>query len=112
MVDYMNRTIQIMLDLANLADQKKETPFESDMGLGYRSFSGYIRKGVQEMITLQNEYYSVCESRDWANSSKESAEELLVKIFGTKEVTEYNEEEIAKIKAVVSEIEKSYDDED
>lgn len=110
--DYKNRVIHIFLDLANLADEKKETPFERDLGFGYRCFTSYVRRGVQDIIKLQDEYYSVCETRDRWKSELDDANDLLERVFGTTEVTEFNDEEIAKIKAVVAEIEKSWESKD
>lgn len=109
-VDKVNKVIKILLDLANIADEKQETPFDKEIGLGYRAFSSYAREGVQEIIKLQGDYYTACEMRDRAKTDFEDNEELLKRIFGTTEVTEYNDEEIAKIKAVVAEIEKSWED--
>ena len=40
MNDY-NNLIKIMLNLADLADEKQETPFDHEMGLGYRAFTSY-----------------------------------------------------------------------
>ncbi len=111
-VDSVNKVIEILLNLANIADEKKETPFDKEMGLGYRAFTGYIREGVQGIIKLQSDYYTACEMRDRAKEDLENNEELLKRIFGTTEVTEYNDKEIEKIKAVVAEIEKSWEDDE
>ncbi len=111
-IDNVNKVIKIMLDLANIADEREETPFDKEMGLGYRAFTGYIREGVQGIIKLQSDYYTACEMRDRAKEDLKDYEELLNRIFGTTDVTEYNDEEIAKIKAVVAAIEKSWENDE
>ena len=108
-VDNVNKVIEILLNLANIADEKEETPFDKEMGLGYRAFTGYIREGVQGIIKLQSDYYSACYSRDMAKEELKDNKELLKRIFGTTDITEYNDEDIAKIKAVVKEIEKQWE---
>ena len=50
----INKLIKIMLDLADISDEKQETPFDMEMGLGYRAFTGYIRKGCKDIIDLQS----------------------------------------------------------
>ena len=56
--DPINQIIKIMLDLADLADEKKETPFGDELGLGCYAFSNYVRKGIIEVINLRAKYYS------------------------------------------------------
>ena len=107
--DGINKLIKIMLDLANIADEEQETPFDKKMGLGYRAFSVYIRKGCKEIIELQSNYYSACESREYAKMELKSNEELLEKIFGRTDVDVYNDEEIARFKALADEIQKEID---
>lgn len=108
-IDNVNKLIKILLDLANTADEKKELPFDKELGLGYRSFSNYVREGVQGIIKLQSDYYAICERYNMAKEELEDNKKYLKYIFGTSEVTEYNEENIAKIRAVVEEIEKTYE---
>ena len=108
----INRLIKIMLDLANISDEEKETPFDRKMGLGYRAFTSYIRNGCKEIIDLQDNYYSALESKDYAERMLKSNEEFIERIFGDLNVTEFNDEEIARIKAVVDAIEKEWEEED
>ena len=102
----INNLIKIMLNLANIADEEKETPFDKKIGLGYRAFTGYIRKGCKEIIELQSNYYSALESKEYAKMELETNEELLEKIFGRKDVDVYNDDEIARFKALADEIQK------
>lgn len=107
----INRLLNIMLDLANIADEEQETPFDRKMGLGYRAFTGYIRKGCIDIIELQGKYYSALEREEYAKMELESNEELLEKIFGRTDVDVYNDEEIARFKALADEIQKEIDTE-
>ena len=109
MHDYVNKAVEIMLNLAKLTDEKQETPFEHDMGLGYRAFSSYFREGCQGIIDLQSEYYRMKESKEYAQGCLKTNEECLEEVFGSTEVPEFNDEEKAKIKAVVEEILKSWE---
>lgn len=108
----INKLIKIMLDLASKAEENKETPFEIEMGLGYRAFSGYVRNGAKDIIDLQAKYSSVVEAERLAKSELKCNEETLERIFGSLDVPDYNDEEISKIKSVVKEIEDSLEDEE
>lgn len=103
--DSINRTIQIMLDLADIADEKQDTPFGSELGLGYRAFSGYVRAGVVQLIKLKDELHSVKERADYYKACLEENEELIEEIFGRKDAYDFfTEEEKARIRAVAEDI--------
>jgi hypothetical protein len=105
------RLIEILMNLADIADERQETPFDREMGLGYRAFTGYIREGIKQIIDLKRDYYSACESREYAKMELKSNEEILEKIFGRTDVDVYNDEEIARFKALADEIQKEIDKE-
>lgn len=105
------RLIEIMLNLADIADEKQETPFDEEMGLGYRVFTGYIRSGAKEIIDLKSNYYSACERMEYAKMNLKSNEEILQKIFGRTDLEIYNDDEIARFKALADEIQKEIDKE-
>lgn len=107
----INKLIKIMLDLADISDEKQETPFDREMGVGYRAFTGYIRKGCKDIIDLQSKYYSALEREEYAKMELKTNEELLEKIFGRADVDVYNDEEIARFKALADEIQKKIDEE-
>jgi len=109
--DGINNLIKIMLDLANIADEEQETPFDRKMGLGYRAFTAYVRRGCKEIIELQSNYYSACESKEYANMELKSNEEILEKIFGRTDLDVYNDDEIARFRALADEIQKEIDEE-
>jgi len=112
--DSINYLIKIMLNLADLADEKEETPFDDEMGLGYCTFSGYVRKGIIEIINLRANYYSVRERAERYKNDLKANEEFLTEIFGTKNIADYqlSDDEKNRIKAVVAEIEKKWESED
>lgn len=112
--DPTNRLIKIMLDLADLADEKEETPFDDEMGLGYCTFSGNVRKGVIEIINLRSKYYSSIQKAEQAKNSLKINEEFLTEIFGTKDIADYqlSDDEKSRIKAVVKEIQEKWESED
>lgn len=110
MNDY-NNLIKIMLNLADLADEKQETPFDHEMGLGYRAFTSYVRAGVQKMVKLKSDYYSACESRDYAKNALKDNEDTLKKIFGRPDLDVYNDDELARFKELAEEIQKEIDKE-
>lgn len=105
------RLIEILMSLADIADERQETPFDREMGLGYRAFTGYIREGIKQMIDLKRDYYSARESKEFAKMELKNNEELLEKIFGRKDVEIYNDDEIARFKALADEIQKEIDEE-
>ena len=78
----LHRFLKICLDIAEYYDRKGEidTDFLGDemtdkIGLGYRALTGYIRKGVQEVISLEGNYHTVCYQRDYEKSRREEVEE-------------------------------------
>lgn len=107
----VNKLIKIMLDLADVADTRQETPFDKEMGLGYRAFTSYVRKGVQEIIGLKRDYFSACESREYAKMCLKDNEEMLERIFGRTDLDVYNDDELARFKALADEIQKEIDKE-
>ena len=107
----INNLIKIMLDLADISDEKQETPFDREIGLGYRAFTGYVRKGAEAIIRLKSEYYSARESKEYAKMCLKDNEEMLEKIFGRTDLDVYTDEEIARFRALADEIQKEIDEE-
>lgn len=105
------RLIEIMLNLADIADEKQETPFDQEMGLGYRAFTLYIREGIKQIIDLKRDYFSAKECEEYAKMELKSNEELLEKIFGRTDLEVYNDDELARFKALADEIQKEIDKE-
>ena len=106
----INKLIKIMLDLANYADENKETPFEAD-GLGCLVFAEYVRNGVKDIIDLQAKYCSAREAERIAMFELTENEKMIDHIFGSEnDISLFSDEEIEKIKSVVKEIEDSWED--
>ena len=105
------RLIEIMLNLADIADEKQETPFDREMGLGYRAFTGYIREGIKQIIDLRRDYFSAKECEEYAKTELKSNEELLERIFARTDLDVYNDDELARFKALADEIQKEIDEE-
>lgn len=108
----VNKLIKIMLDLADVADIRQKTPFDKEMGLGYRVFTSYVRKGVQGIIDLKRDYFLACESREYAKMCLKDNEEMLERIFGRTDLDVYTDEEIARFRALADEIQKEIDEEE
>lgn len=101
----VNRIIQILLQLADLADEKKESPFDKELGLGYRAFSSYVREGVIQIINLQDDYSRSKENEEYAKKLYEEDMKGLEKLFGRTDPFDfYTEDELARIKTVAEEI--------
>lgn len=103
------RLIEILMNLADISDEKQETPFDREMGLGYRAFTAYIRKGIKDIIDLKSDYYSACESKEYAKSDLKHNEEIIKKIWGRTDLDVYTDEEIARFKTLADEIQKEID---
>lgn len=102
----INKLIKIMLDLADVAEIRQKTPFDKEIGLGYRVFTSYVRKGVQGIIDLKIDYFLACESREYAKMCLKDNEEMLERIFGRTDLDIYTDEEIARFRALADEIQK------
>ena len=105
------KLIEIMLNLADIADEKQETPFDREMGLGYRAFTGYIREGIKQIIDLRRDYFSAKDCEEYAKMELKSNEEVLEKIFGRTDLDVYNDDELARFKTLADEIQKEIDKE-
>lgn len=105
MRDPINRLIDIMLELANLSDEKKRAPFESDIGLGCRAFSGLIRTGTIELIKMQDELAST--DAEYYRESLIDWETFSEEVFGRKDAVDFftNDEKIRMKEALKSIVE-------
>lgn len=104
------RFIPICLQLADLADEKEETPFDENLHMGYRAFSGYIRGGVKELIDLQNDYYGMVLRADIAKKSEEDARDFLYECFGDREIDSINEADRRRILAICDKIRREWEE--
>lgn len=105
MRDPINRLIGIILYLARLADEKHKTPFESDIGLGYRAFSGLIRKGAIELIKMQDELASTKADAEYYRESLIDWETFSEEVFDRKDAVEFfTDDEKARMKEALKSI--------
>lgn len=85
------RFISICLQLADMADEKQESPFDNGLHMGYRVFSGYMRGGVKEIIDLQNDFYNMAFKAEFAERDEKDARDFLQECFGDREIDSINE---------------------
>ena len=110
-VNDANNLIMIMLNLADIADEKHITPFENEMGYGFRAFTSYIRSGIKEIIDLKRDYFSALEMRDYAKWELEENKAILERMFGRSDIEIYNDDEISRFRALADEIQKEMGEE-
>lgn len=111
----INRFIQICLDIADVVDEqgKECNNFCIDnLGCGYKVISGYLRRGVQEVIELQSSYHHIKEMKEFAEYSEKEARAVLLDIFGDEELDSLNDDDYTKIKAFCAELRKKWEDDD
>ena len=105
----INRLIETLLNIANLADEKQETPFDSELGLGYRAFSLHMRDGAREIIKLQDEYQSAKERANYLSEQLKEWESFSKNMFGRIDAVEvFTEEEKVELREKVNEILSKY----
>lgn len=105
MINPINRLIDIMLELAGLADNKQKAPFENDIGLGCRAFSGLIRTGTVELIKMQDELASTKADAEYYRESLIDWETFSEEVFGRKDAVDFfTDEEKARMKEALKSI--------
>ena len=105
------RFIQICLQLADIADQKKETPFHDELSMGCMAFSGYMRQGVKELIDLKQDYYQALFRKNLAEQSEKDARDFLQECFGDSEIDSINDADKERIIALCKQIEAEWEEE-
>lgn len=118
-INYLNNMLKICLNIADYYDNKgdKNVYFLDDeltkeIGLGYRALTSYLRKGVQEVISLQSNYHSACDQRNREKSLREGKEEFLLEVFGDEEPESINDKDKQRIKEFVQSIFKEWEQKD
>lgn len=108
------RFISICLQLADLADERKETPYTdwnpNAIGTGYAAFSGYMRKGVQEIIDLMRNYYMASENCDYMAASEKQARDFLGECFGDRTIDEIKEDDKKRIIELCQKIKREWEE--
>lgn len=104
------RFIQICLQLADIADQKKETPFHDELSMGCMAFSGYMRQGVKEIIDLKQDYFFTLSRMELAEESEKDARDFLQQCFGDREIDSINEEDRNRILFICNKIRREWEE--
>lgn len=115
-MNYLNNMLKICLNIADYYDNKgnEDEDFLDDgltkeLGLGYRALTNYLRKGVQEVISLQMNYHNACFERNYEKSIQESQKEYLLDVFGDEEPYSINDKDKQRIKEFVHSIFAEWD---
>lgn len=103
------RFIELCLQLADLADQKRVTPFNEDISIGYGAFSSYMRQGVKEVIDLKQDYYNALYRRRLAEQSEKDARDFLQECFGDSEIDSINDADKLRIITFCKQIEAEWE---
>lgn len=117
-INYLNNMLKICLNIADYYDNKGDTDEDflddkltKELGLGYRALTNYLRKGVQEVISLQINYHSACQQRNFEKFIQESQKEYLLDVFGDEEPYSINDKDKQRIKEFVQSIFAEWDKE-
>ena len=107
------RFISICLQLADLADAQGETPFNdvlpNGLHMGYRTFSGFMRRGVKEIIDLQNDFYGMAFKAEFAQNDADGARDFLQECFGDREIDSINEDDRKRILFLCNKIRREWE---
>ncbi len=114
--NYINELVRLCLNLAELADTHGEEDSELDilreLGLGYRAFSGTLRRGVIEIINLQSNYHKEAEKARLCKIGEEEMQDFVTDIFGDKEAYTINDKDKQRIREFVRQIEAEWEKND
>ena len=107
----LHRFLSICLDIAEWVDIKKEAETNwigSEMceviGIGCRSLSSRLRKGVRQVIFLQENYHSAKERLGFAETENNDTRNYFIDVFGDEEPYSFNDEDKEKIKAFIGKL--------
>ena len=103
------RFVSICLQLADMADERQESPFDNGLHMGYRVFSGYMRGGVKEIIDLQNDFYGTVFRAEYAEKDEKNARDFLQECFGDREIDSINEEDRNRILFLCNKIRREWE---
>ena len=104
------RFMSICLQMADMADEKQESPFDNGPHMGYRVFSGYMRGGVKEIIDLQNDFYNMAFKAEFAQKDADDARDFLQQCFGDREIDSINEDDRKRILSLCNKIRQEWEE--
>jgi len=96
--------------MADMADEKQETPFGDGLHMGYRAFSGFLRGGVKEIIDLQNDFYGMAFKAEYAERDEKAARDFLQECFGDREIDSINEDDRKRIIFLCNKIRREWEE--
>lgn len=112
----INELVKRCLDMAELADTHGEADtrpdFLNELGLGYRAFSGTLRRGVIEIINLQTRYHQEVEKARLCQIGEEEMREFVEDVFGDPEAYTINDKDKQRIKEFVRQLEEEWEQEE
>ena len=113
--NYINELVRLCLDMAELADthgeQNDEYDFLRELGLGFRAFSGTLRRGVIEIVNLQSSYHKEAENARLCKIGEEEMQDFVKDVFGDPEVYTINDKDKHRIREFVRKIEAEWEQE-
>ena len=104
------RFMSICLQMADMADEKQESPFDNGLQMGYRVFSRYMRGGVKEIIDLQNDFYGTVFRAEYAERDEKAARDFLQECFGYREIDSINEDDRKRILFLCDKIRREWEE--
>ena len=104
------RFMSICLQMADMADEKQESPFDNCLHTGYRTFSGFMRGGVKEIIDLQNDFYCMAFKAEFAQKDADGARDFLQECFGDREIDSINEGDRDRILFLCNKIRREWEE--
>ena len=91
----INRFLEISLNSADLVETFDTiNPFTDGLGLGIRSYPGYIRQGVKEVIDLGQENMVLTNNLEFTKDSLRKYREIIT--LDIKDLTDENKEKIKR----------------
>lgn len=104
-INKVNELIKICLRSASVVDEYELiNQYCKDMGLGIRSYSGYVREGVKAVIDLQAENMRLKDKVERLEDNIEDMESFLEDVIDVEDIHFLKPEDKAKIKAYTNQM--------
>ena len=104
-IDKVNKLLDICLRSASIVDEYEFiNQYCSDMGLGIRSYSRYVRDGVKAVIDLQAENIRLKDKVERLEDSIEDMKSFLKDVIDVEYIHFLEPEDKAKIKAYTNKL--------
>ena len=114
--NYINELVRLCLDMAELADthgeQNDELDFLRELGLGFRAFSGKLRRGALDIINLQDRYHREAEKARLCQIGEEEIQKFVEDVFGDPDAYTINDKDKQRIKEFVRQSEAEWEQEE